>query len=222
MTAMSVTYEIRPFDDANKPDTASLGKLHRTLLPHSPAALLGPSFLSDFYYSKLPARGLIFGAVAYIDTEPAGFIVATADSAGFMHKGMRSDWPSLALVGLKSVLSPRRLGAIWEAAQIMRHLEAPRGGQIVGELLSFGVLAQYRGREFMRAQNLRIGLDLQRVAVDQVRARGVGVVRAIVDSDNLEARLFYRGAAWTPGADKVPGWRKETVEYLLRLDVGGS
>lgn len=219
---MTDSYEVRAFDAERGGESASLATLHAALLPHSPAALLGPSFLEDFYYSKLPARGLIFGAVAYVDSAPAGFIVATDDSAGFMGEGIRRDWPTLALIGAKSVFSPKRLGAIFEAIQIMRHLDAPAGDRAVGELLSFGVLPQYRSREFMRTRNLRIGLDLQRAAIEQLRARGAATVRAIVDSDNVEARLFYRGAGWTPGADKVPGWRKETVEYLLRLGAEDS
>ncbi|NJO12551.1 MAG: hypothetical protein HC872_02790 [Gammaproteobacteria bacterium] len=80
----AVRYSLVPFGAASPAPAADLAYLHAQLLPHSPVALLGPDFMQKFYYSALPRLGLIFGAVAYVDEAPAGFIVATADSSGFM------------------------------------------------------------------------------------------------------------------------------------------
>lgn len=193
--------------------------LHASLLSHSPVALLGTEFMRDFYYSFLPARGLIFGAVAYVDDEPAGFIVATDDASGFMGRGIRSGWWRLGGVMLRAVARHpiERLGAIREAIGIMRGLPASTQPRDYGELLSFGVLPKYRERAFVARRRLAISRDLATAALAEMRQRGVRVCRAIVDADNLEARLFYVGSGWRPGSDRVPGWRKHTVEFLMDL-----
>jgi ribosomal protein S18 acetylase RimI-like enzyme len=207
-----------PFGLDSLPDCASdLARLHGELLAHSPVALLGPEFMSRFYYRQLPRLGLIFGQIAFVNEEPAGFIVATDDSSGFMLRAVRSKFFSIAATMITSILrDPKRLGAVWEAIQIMRGLPAAQEGNAVGELLSFGVLPAFRSREFMVRSRLRISQDLLNAAVDQMKRRGVAAARVIVDADNLEARLFYLGNGWQPGLDAVPGWRKKTVEFVWR------
>lgn len=210
-----VDYRLEAFDVHSPDRSRDLGTLHAALLSHSPVALLGPDFLERFYYRTLPRMGLIFGHVAYVGGEPAGFIVATGDASGFMRKAIRRKFPQITLTMLRSVVrDPSRLGAIWEAVQIMRGLPAPEVTGPQGELLSMGVLPAYRSREFMLKTRLRIGPDLLAAALRQLSERDVGRVRVIVDADNLEARLFYGGQGWVPGLSRVPGWRKETVEFL--------
>ena len=213
-------YRIEPFDAASGDRSAHLAMLHAELLAHSPVALLGPDFMRRFYYRTLPKMGLIFGAVAYVDDEPAGFIVATQNSSGFMQEALRSRFVEIAAVlGWSVVRQPSRIGAIWEALQIMRGLPAPDPSQPAGELLSFGVLPRYRARDFILRTRLRISQDLLKAVVRQLSDRGVGAVRVIVDADNVEARMFYLGNGWRPGLDVVPGWRKKTVEFLWGADA---
>lgn len=210
-----VLYRLEPFGAACGDLSAELGRLHGELLPHSPVALLGPEFLQRFYYRTLPRLGLISGQVAFVDGRPAGFIVATHDSAGFMRAAIRRHFPRIAGILTVSVLrDPRRIAAIWEGLQILRGLPPQAPGQMRGEILSMGVLPEFRRREFLVRTRLRIGQDLLAAALEQLEARGVSEVRAIVDADNLEARLFYSGQGWIPGLARVPGWRKETVEFL--------
>jgi ribosomal protein S18 acetylase RimI-like enzyme len=209
------SYRLVPFDQSGNALCGELAVLHAELLAHSPVALLGADFLRRFYYRVLPRMGLIFGQVAFVDGRPAGFIVATHDASGFMRKALRRHFLRIGLVLAASVLrDPRRLGAIWEGLQILRGLppQAPRQPQ--GEILSMGVLPEFRRREFLVRTRLRIGQDLLAAVLKQVAAHGVGRIRVIVDADNLEARLFYSGQGWVPGLARVPGWRKETVEFL--------
>jgi ribosomal protein S18 acetylase RimI-like enzyme len=192
-----------------------LAYLHGELLGHSPVALLGPQFMEQFYYADLPRMNLIFGAVAYVEDVPAGFIVATVDSSTFMQRALREKFFKVAWVMTLSVgRNPRRLGAVWEALQIMRNLPAPDPGSAAGEILSFGVLPQFRSREFLAKTKLRISQDLLKTVMKEFASRGVPRARVIVDADNLEARLFYLGNGWQPGMGLVPGWRKKTVEFL--------
>lgn len=211
-----VPYRLEPFG-ADCPDrSADLAFLHGELLAHSPVALLGPDFMARFYYRVLPRLGLICGLVAYVGDKPAGFIVATHDSSGFMQTALRRQFLRVAGVLAWSVVrNPSRIVAIWEAVQIMRGLPPPTPGQPNGEMLSFGVLPEYRSREFMARTRLKISQDLLKGALEQLRQRGVDRCRVIVDADNLEARLFYLGNGWRPGMDGfVPGWRKKTVEFI--------
>jgi ribosomal protein S18 acetylase RimI-like enzyme len=213
--ATAHAYRLEPFGPGSADRSADLAHLHELLLGHSPVALLGPDFMARFYYRVLPRLGLICGYVAYIDDRPAGFIVATHDSSGFMQAALKRKFLRVAWIMAWSALrEPARLGAIWEAVQIMRGLPPPQPGQPNGELLSFGVLPEFRARDFMIRTRLRISQDLLKGALEQLRQRGAGRVRVIVDADNLEARLFYLGNGWRPGMEVVPGWRKKTVEFL--------
>lgn len=79
-----------------------------------------PTVANQLYYDILPREGLISGAVAYVDGQPAGFIVATPDSARFMRIALRSHWWRIWVIGISVLREPKRLAAIWEAEQIMR------------------------------------------------------------------------------------------------------
>jgi ribosomal protein S18 acetylase RimI-like enzyme len=210
-----VAFELVPFDAGHVAKAADLAFLHTESLPHSPVALLGSEFMERFYYSVLPALDLIFGAVAYVDGKPAGFIVATADASGFMRTGIRKAWIRLGWTMFMSVVKrPSRLAAIWEALSIMRGVETGLPGSGQGELLSFAVLKPYRERKFIASTGIRISNELMRHAFAALTQRHVKACRAIVDADNTEARLFYLGNGWQPGLAKVPGWRKHTVEFV--------
>lgn len=210
-----LSYRLEPFGQGMTDRGADLAFLHGALLSHSPVALLGAEFMGRFYYRTLPEMGLIFGHVAYVNERPAGFIVATDDSSGFMQRALRRKLPTIAAIMAWSVLrDPKRIGAVWEAVQIMRGLPPAEPNQPASEILSFGVLPEFRAREFVARTRLRISQDLLRAVVSGFESRGVGRARVIVDADNLEARLFYLGSGWVPGMEVVPGWRKKTVEFL--------
>lgn len=202
-------------DEAN-----DIAGLHAELLGHSPLVLMGPRFMRDFYYTALPEAGFISGAVAYVDGQAAGFIVATADPAGFMAKALRAHWWRAAWSMFVSVVRhPSRLLAMKEAYEIQSNVQAEEYGEHVGELLSFGVLPQFRSRGFLKETGLYIGSDLAEAAVKQLRHGGKSRIRAIVDKDNLEAQLFYRSQGWKVGLKTVKGWRVPTIEFILNLDV---
>jgi ribosomal protein S18 acetylase RimI-like enzyme len=215
---MTPAYEIVPFDGEHLPPVRDLATLHAELLPTSPVALLGPEFMQQFYYRILPRERLISGAVAYVDRQPAGFIVATQDSAGFMRSALRRHWLYLSWVLALSVLRQpiKRLGAIWEALQIMRHQPA-EAGVMSAELLSFGVLPEYRSPRFIRQTKLQVSKELFDAAVNQLKAEGVSRIRAIVDADNTPAKLFYHSLGWYVERSNVPGWRTPSVEFVQKL-----
>ena len=198
---------------------ADLAGLHAELLSHSPLVLMGPAFVERFYYTRLPEMGLISGAVAYVNGEAAGFIVATPEPNDFMDRAMKRHWLGVCWNLATSVLkNPARLRALAEAYRIQKNVDAQDYGPEMGEMLSFGVLEAYRSRAFVRETGISIGVDLLERATAQLRAAGKQQVRAIVDKDNLEAQLFYRFQGWRVGLADVQGWAVPTMEFLVDLN----
>lgn len=209
------SYEILKSADWRTSDVENVARLHAELLPHSPVVQLGRLFMERCYYRALPRSGLMSGAIAYVDGQPAGFMAWTMHSAGFMGLAVRRHPLLVTGTLVASVLArPSRLKAIWEGLTINEDPSSIDTRRNAAELLSFGVLAPYRSRRFVSETGIRISRDLLEVATADLASRGARSVRAVVDEDNLEARLFYLGSGWQPGGP-VAGWSKPVVEFLL-------
>jgi ribosomal protein S18 acetylase RimI-like enzyme len=214
---LTVAYSIDVFNGSAPAKREDLAGLHASLLPESPVALLGNRFMKDFYYLVLPREGLITGAVAYVEDCPVGFVVATHDSSGFMRAALRRWWPSLVgVVALSLVSAPKSIHAVWQAIRVMAKRSHNDASQSDGEILSLGVLSEYRTPNFIKRSGLRIGKDLIDCAVDQLEAKGVKAIRAIVASDNTPTKLFYSGLGWTLRRTNVPEWTTQTAEFVWR------
>ena len=206
--------------DAASPQIANdVADMHTRLLPTSPVVLLGGRFLRDFYYTLLPAHGLIHAAAAYVDGKPAGFIAVTADPNGFMGAAIRRWWYRIAWMLCLSVAEHpiTRIPALWEAIQIMtsRKGEGPAPG--TGEFLSLGVLPEFTDPKFVQRSGLRIARDLVVRGVDLLAEAGSTKVTAVVDADNLPARMMYFGLGWQLSRSSVPGWRTPSVEFAHEI-----
>jgi ribosomal protein S18 acetylase RimI-like enzyme len=211
-------YEIVPFDCGHLPTAADLARLHCQLLPNSPISLLGPLFAKAFYYKLLPQQGLIWGAVAYVGRQPVGFIVATHDPENFMGQALRRHWLYLLWIVALSVLQNPipRLAAVWEALQIMRHLPTLTIPDREAELLSFGVLENYRFATYGRQSGHHISGDLLNLLQQRLQALGLPSIRAVVDVDNTAGRSFYRRVGWQLRRHGIAGWRIPSVELVWR------
>jgi ribosomal protein S18 acetylase RimI-like enzyme len=212
---MSPSYAVLPFGAGAPAPARALARLHTALLPASPISSLGRPFMERFYYTILPREGLICGAVAYVDHQPAGFVAATHDADGFMRSALRRWWPHLAwVVGISVLVAPKSVGAAWEAWRVMRSRVPAGDSHSAGEILSLGVLPAYRQPHFIRQSGVRISTDLLDSAIAQLRAKRVQVIRATVSADNTPAKLFYSGLGWSIGRSNVPGWHTPTVEFV--------
>jgi ribosomal protein S18 acetylase RimI-like enzyme len=215
---VNVSYRLVPFDAKAPPLARDLARLHAALLPTSSISLLGPHFMERFYYKLLPREGLLFGAVAYIDDQPVGFVAATHDADGFMRIACRRRWPYLVwVVGTSILIAPRSIRAVWQACRVMMSRAPAADARPDGEILSLGVLPAYREPRFIRQSGLRISTDLLDTAVSELCARGVRAIRATVNADNTPAKLFYIGLGWTLGRTNVPGWQAATVEFVQHV-----
>ena len=198
---------------------ADLARLHAELLGHSPLVLMGQDFMEEFYYRVLPLGSYVSGAIAYVNEEPAGFIVATGDPDGFMSRALKKHFFLVAWIMLKSVLkNPARILAMKEAWEIQANVKAEGYGPDIGELLSFGVMPEFRSRQFINESGLHISSDLLAVSIRHLRLQKKKTVRAIVDKDNLEAQFFYRANGWRVGLKLVKGWRVPTMEFLIDVE----
>jgi dolichol-phosphate mannosyltransferase len=211
--------ELRPFLKSIPPRIADISDLHKDLLPSSPVVKLGRRFTENFYYRVLPAEGYISGAVAYVDSRPAGFVSFTDDSTRFMRRAAGSHIVSLAGLVMWSVLAnPLRIAALWDAAGIMRGRKYSFGAGRLGEILSIGVLPEYRSKEFRERTGVHLARRLLDLALLQLRSAGVSAVTAVVDADNLRSQSLFESAGFRVQSDKPQGWSVPSVELVLDLD----
>jgi ribosomal protein S18 acetylase RimI-like enzyme len=205
-----------PFSQTGRPPVGELCRMHAQLLPCSPIALLGPQFM-QYYYRRLPQLGVMSGAVFYADDRAAGFITVTPDSERFMTAAIRRDGLRLAGVLLLALArAPRRIGSFQEVWRIMRsrRQEPPSEGQ-VGEILSFGLLPEYREASFATQTGISIGHELYDWAMAELGRHPLARIRIIVDRDNLPAQMFYGALGWEMTRGDVPGWRTPSVEMIF-------
>ena len=218
---MSAAVRIVRFDSNDNVPAGDLTFLHRELLPHSPVVALGRPFMESFYYRVLPLDGSIFGAVAYFDDRPVGFIVATEDSEGFMSRGTRRHWLRLGAIMAWSIVSrPSTITGIWETLGIIRDRGKCVRQETMAELLSLGVLSEYRTTAFVRDTGIRFGKELMDAAMTQLKSKGCRSVKSLVDKDNIEVKLLYRALGWKLQDTEPAGWRTPQVEFILPLEPG--
>lgn len=207
-------YRIESFGGGYRTPTADLTALHAELLPESPIARLGSRFMDHYYYRVLPDKGLIFGCVAYVGGRPAGFLAATGDSAGFMMRGLRQDWPRIAwTVGVSVVRGPRSLVTVLDVFSQMLGRGPRSSEQADGELLSFGVREPFRDVRFVRETGIRISHDLLSSTLTRLYAQGARSVRAMVARDNLPTQVFYAGQGWQRRPSEE-GSSREPLEFV--------
>lgn len=217
---MNGTHRIVPFDVDAPPPPGVLARLHSELLPHSPLTKLGREFMERFYYAVLPRDGVIFGAIAYVGEDPAGFVVATHDSAGFMKETLRRHWTKIPTALLSSLFAaPSRVLSVWEALQIMRSRGDAKSSERASEILSIGILPEFR--QSSAHPKVQLATELLSTAVSRLLENGAPLIRAIVDEDNAPAHSFYSARGWTMESTKVPGWPVPSVEFVFRPKLTG-
>lgn len=216
-TQTKVDYKLVPFGGGVVPDSQDIAALHAELLPRSPLTKIGTRFMEDFYYKSLPRQGAIFGAVAYVDGEAAGFIAATYDSNNFLALGMRRNFYRLLWIGLTTLPTYSRIEGAVEASGIMKYREGRDrrdGTENVGEILSVGVRVPYRRPEFKKETGIEIGRDLMLGAMDAFGKSKLTRARLIVDSNDIHTQNFYRRLGWQPRRRSVPGWLTPSTEFV--------
>lgn len=176
---------------------------------------LGRIFAQHFYYRRLPKHGLIFGFVACLDDRPIGFAVGTTDSGGFMSRGLRAEWRTLAWALPASMLSrPRSVVSLWRTLRLMKERGAYSGNApCSAELLSMGVLPDYRTRKFKQRLGLSPSAELLRAVTSRFSAQGLDRAVLYVDRDNSRATRFYAEQGWKAERLVTAGWPVPQLEF---------
>lgn len=206
--------EICPFGPGRPPRIGDIAELHETVLPTSPIVLLGRQFMERFYYSRLPLNGAIFGFVAYVDLEPAGFVVAASDSAGFLWRNARRHFLSIAWITAWSCLkSPSRVARVWEAIAIVKsRRQSAVAGDSAGEILSIGVLPQFRSGSERAPNGTGIAKRLLARVMQSLAERGCREVITVADADNGASQALFRSAGFEIRNTALEGWSVPSVE----------
>jgi ribosomal protein S18 acetylase RimI-like enzyme len=211
-----VNYKIVPFGAGVIANPAHCALLHAELLPRSPLTKLGTGFMGRFYYKVLPKQGYIFGAIAYVDGNPAGFVAATYDSDGFLRRAVRHNLFRLLLIGATTFPTPRRIEGGIESLGILqaRGPQSQWKSELTGEILSIGVRRAYRSSEFKITTGIEIAKDLMEGAMDGFRRSNLNRVRLIVDANDIQTQGFYSRLGWQPRRRSVPGWLTPSTEFV--------
>lgn len=214
---MKPSYQIESFGKDTQIPVRDLSELQARLIPRGTVALLGRRFMERFYYRFLPADGSVFGFVAYVNEKPAGLIVVTHEASGFMRLVVLRHWFSLAWVLFSSVVAnPRKWADAFEGWRLLRNRPDLNINEPAGEILTIGVLPEYRDSEFVRQTGFRIAADLLDKALAELRALGLRVFRACIESDNREVKLFYLTRGWVIEQSEIEGDEIDYVEIVLR------
>jgi ribosomal protein S18 acetylase RimI-like enzyme len=220
LNAHQPTYAIIPFDHNHRPPTKALAQLHCQILPRSPISLLGRRFAQKVYYGLLSQNDLMFGAVAYMNNQPIGFIAVTTHPQDFMQIAIKRHFIYISsIIALSTIAHPiQQISGIWQALSIMRHLPTSNINTDEAELLSFGVVAEYRYSAMGKQIGHHVARDLLHSVITQLASRHQTSVRAIVDQDNIAAQIFYQRSGWQVRQKSVPGWHVPSIELALSLD----
>ena len=210
-----------PLDPTDATAVEHMARLHAELLPGSPIARLGRRFMTRFYYRSLVAEGLLGCYLDYVDGQPAGFIACTAQPTRFMIEGLRRHWLYLpAVLLLEIVTDPRRLRVILWTLQYMRRGAGTPAEPGEGEILSFGVVSEFRTPRFVRRSGRRVSWELFMRARDYYRVAGVERYRAVVQSDNREALMFYHAQGCRVNQGVTGGPRTLVIACQESCDAG--
>ena len=102
---------VERLDPRQAVDVDDVAKLHEEQLGDSPVAMLGPTFIREFYYSALVASGLIDCLVYRLDGRVVAFLSYTKFSADFINRGVRRhpfrlSWVMLRTLAREMLRSP--------------------------------------------------------------------------------------------------------------------
>lgn len=150
----------------------------------------GIAFREKIYYPALLKESNAFVWVALVQGVLAGYIAGTCDAEAFQ-KALGKYRPG-ALLSLLARASLRKPGFILRCLRTAKGLKAwEEGYPIPAEVLSFGVLPQYRTAEFEKASGRYVAEELYQRALQSFREMGVRQFKVMTIQKNTTANRFY-------------------------------
>lgn len=172
---------------ARTADVPAMVLVHQAGFPGFFLSFLGPRFLRELYTALLEDPDGI-GFVASGPADISGFVVGTAQPAGFYRRLLQQSWWRFAIASVPSVLRrpsimPRLLRALSMPEQAAQHVGR-------GTLMSIAVLPQFQGGG--------IGQTLVRAFLEEASHRRLHQVDLTTDrNDNDAANRFYQQLGFT-------------------------
>lgn len=210
MTALQVTSlpstspVIRVMTPADVPAAVHV---HMVGFPGFFLTFLGRSFLRELYMATLTDQDGM-GFVAEDNRTVCGFVVGTAQPAGFYSRLIRQRWWRFALASMRPVLRrpaviPRLFGALSMPSQVTQREDR-------GTLTSIAVLPE--------AQGQGVGQALVRAFIKEASARNLRQVDLTTDRDDNEAaNRFYQSLGFTRERTFVTPEGRAMNEYVIVL-----
>jgi ribosomal protein S18 acetylase RimI-like enzyme len=158
-------------------------------------ALYGPRFFRLFYQS-LMADPRFLSSGFFWESRMGGFLTYTTDTAGLLGRALRGRFVEyLWSVGVGALTRPSALSA---TVKLLPGVFAPAGqpgSEVKAELLSFGVLPEYRrGSSFHVQHGVRVAAELLHGAFEDLRRMGALKVKVYIQTEEANPAIneFYR------------------------------
>ena len=184
---------VERLDPRQAVDVDDVAKLHEEQLGDSPVAMLGPTFIREFYYSALVASGLIDCLVYRLDGRVVAFLSYTKFSADFISRGVRRHPFRLSWVMLRTLLSrPSVLKDIYATSRFLSGGSGAKDfveGDMI-EALSLVVPPEHR-RHVPTGGTGRLAVRLVGWMGEQARADSFDRVIYAVQPDNVASNLLF-------------------------------
>ncbi|MFZ2360463.1 MAG: GNAT family N-acetyltransferase [Anaerolineae bacterium] len=168
---------------------------------------LGPTFLHELY-SAILADGDGIGFVAEVENHVGGFVMGTAQPAGFYRRLLRQRWWRFAWAAMLPVLRqpriiPRLLRAFSMPDQATKHVGR-------GTLMSIAVAPDAQGKG--------VGQALVRAFLVEAVRRDLRQVDLTTDQDNNDAvNRFYQNLGFVRECTFTTPEGRAMNEYVIRL-----
>ena len=180
-------YVIRPITALDVPEVVNV---HTATLPGSLPAYFGPRF-HRLYYTALLEDPRFFCDAFVWEGRVAGVLSYTSDSRSLFADALRRRFAAFAFAaGLGLLANPARFRAVIRLLPLMRGTEAGAGSEVPAELLSFGVLPEYRqSSEFFRSTGRHVARELMERSFVTLAGAGASSVKAFVEPEERNAAV---------------------------------
>jgi ribosomal protein S18 acetylase RimI-like enzyme len=176
-------------------DIPELERVQNAVLPGSLPTLFGPRFFRLFYES-LMADPRFLGRGFFWESSLGGFLTYTTDTAGMLGGAFRSRFAEyLWAVGMGVLTRPAALSATLKLLPGFFVPGSQPGSEVKAELLSFGVLPEYRrGSSLYLQHRVHVAAELLHGAFEDLRRKGALKVKVYIQTEDANASVneFYR------------------------------
>lgn len=130
------------------------------------------------------------------ESRMAGFLTYTTDSGALLPAALRHSFWQYGFTVAGSLLArPQRLRTVMSLLPGVLAPGSQPGRDVPAELLSFGVLREFRrGSEFYAKEKIHVALELLHRAFAELRARGARQVKIFIQPEEVNPFIhdFYR------------------------------